>query len=816
MRSRSSIDLTERESGTRLNHPNYRRLLLGLTVAAIFLHLAFGQLDWESIQSAIRAAMPGPLLLACMLLVADFFTRIVRWWWMLRVFEPELPLYNCTRPFLVSLAVNNTVPFRAGDILRTVGFRSELRSPPMRVLGTLVVERLLDLLVLLTFFFIGLIGVVVNRFPPSFVSASIGLTTIFLASLLTLLLLPNQVQQGLRWAAHQPWLAKRDWSHRLESWLDQLFDALSLLRSPKLSLQLVALSLIAWMFEGGVFAAIAGSLQTDAAPLGPWFSLTLSTLATLIPSLPGYVGTFDYFAMLGLVSYGAAWKSAAIFALLVHLFLWVPVTLVGALFFITSHRQRTQVSPDGELTSPIVPVTTQRSDISTFPIKDFPEHPHVVVIGGGFTGLTAAYELTRRGMRVSVLEQSAEVGGLAGSFEVNGERLEKFYHHWFTNDEHVMQLVKELEAEDRVVYRATRTGMYYAKNFFRLSSPLDLLRFKPLSLVNRIRLGLLVVRARTVRKWQVLESLTAEEWLLKLCGRKTYQVVWEPLLRGKFGPFASEISAVWFWNKLKLRGGSRSKDGAEMLAYYRGGFAALAERIAAEVESRGGRIKTTTPVKGLIIENGHVVGVETPNGPIHADAVIATTALPIIADLVEPHVSRDYVHQLRSIEYLANVCLVLELDRSLSDTYWLNVNDPSFPFVGVIEHTNFEPVKTYAGRHIVYLSKYLPETDELYRMTGEQAMNYCIPHLQRMFPQFQQDWVQEYHVWRARYSQPIVVRHYSKLIPSRETPLGDFYIATMAQIYPEDRGTNYAIREGRKIGCMVASVLDRKKNNFEL
>ncbi|HEY9845037.1 MAG TPA: FAD-dependent oxidoreductase, partial [Candidatus Caenarcaniphilales bacterium] len=189
---------------------------------------------------------------------------------------------------------------------------------------------------------------------------------------------------------------------------------------------------------------------------------------------------------------------------------------------------------------------------------------------------------------------------------------------------------------------------------------------------------------------------------------------------------------------------------------------------------------------------------------------IATTALPVIADLVEPHASSEYVHQLRSIEYLANVCLVLELDRSLSDTYWLNVNDPSFPFVGVIEHTNFEPAETYGGRHIVYLSKYLPETEKLYQMTDKQVLDYCIPYLQRMFPKFKQSWIQRHHVWRARYSQPVVVRHYSKLIPAMETPLAGLYISTMAQIYPEDRGTNYAIREGRQVGRLLADVLEKK------
>ena len=437
----------------------------------------------------------------------------------------------------------------------------------------------------------------------------------------------------------------------------------------------------------------------------------------------------------------------------------------------------------------------------------FSDAPHVTVIGAGFGGLAAAWELVRHGVRVTVLEADTDVGGLAGSFDVNGERLEKFYHHWFTTDHHVTALVRELGVEDRVVYRQTRTGMYFAQQRYRLSTPSDVLRFTPLSLAGRVRLGLLALRARGVSDWRALESLTAEEWLVQLGGREVYRVVWEPLMRGKFGPYASEISAVWFWNKLKLRGGSRDARGAEVLAYFRGGFATLAVLLRDAVEAQGGAVLTSTPVTGLAVERGCVTGVVTPSGTIDTDAVIATPALPIIAELVEPHVPCAYSATLRRIEYLANLCVVLELDRSLSETYWLNVNDPRFPFVGVIEHTNFEPASTYGGRHLVYLSRYLPATDALYTLSDDAVLDYCVPHLQRMFPDFERAWVLRHHVWRARYAQPVVVRHYGERIPASCTPLRGFFLATMAQVYPEDRGTNYAIREGRRVARTVAEEL---------
>jgi protoporphyrinogen oxidase len=449
-------------------------------------------------------------------------------------------------------------------------------------------------------------------------------------------------------------------------------------------------------------------------------------------------------------------------------------------------------------------------------VKSETNRAHVVIVGGGFCGLAAGYELTKRGVRATVLEADEDIGGLAGSFRANGTRLEKFYHHWFTNDEHITSLVDELGTRDQVVFRPTRTGMYYANTFFRLSTPQDLLRFTPLSLINRIRLGLLALRVRRVEDWRSLESRTAAEWLQSMGGETVYRVVWEPLLRGKFGSAAEDISAVWFWNKLKLRGSSRGTKGEEQLAYYKGGFAALADAMADRIRAGGGQVLTRTPVDRLNVCDGRVTGVVARGTTIDADAVVATPALPIIADLVRPYVAADYVSSLRRIKYLANVCLVFELDRSLSDTYWLNVNDPGFPFVAVIEHTNFEPTSTYGGRHIAYLSKYLSETDPIYSMSNEEIVRFTLPHMKRMFPAFEPSWIQQHHVWRARYAQPIVERHFGSMIPDRRSPLAGLYIATMAQIYPEDRGTNYAVREGRRIGEFVSTEVSARSRPVQV
>ena len=431
------------------------------------------------------------------------------------------------------------------------------------------------------------------------------------------------------------------------------------------------------------------------------------------------------------------------------------------------------------------------------------ERDHVVVIGAGFTGLGVAYELARAGLPVIKLEMDNQIGGLAGSFKIGDQQLEKFYHHWFNNDKDVIELVRELGCDDQLVRSPARTGIYVNNVFLKLSSPLDVLRFTPLSFSARIRLGLSFLTARRIKDWKHLESLTAREWLLKQCGSDVYRIIWEPLLRGKLGVFSSEVSAAWFWNKLVLRGGSRNKMGKEELLYYRGGFGAFVETIANNIKSAGGVIQTGTEAKALVVEDGCIKGVQTINGVIDTRTVIATPSLPIIADLVRPYVSKEYVAGLKRIKYLANVCLVLEMSDSLSNIYWLNVTDPDFPFIGVIEHTNFQPMDSYGGRHIIYLSKYLQETDQLYQMNKDELFEFSLPHIKRMFPEFDISWVRRYHVHKARYAQPIVERYYSNLVPSNVTPLNGFYIATMSQIYPQDRGTNYAIREGRRIGQIV-------------
>jgi protoporphyrinogen oxidase len=434
----------------------------------------------------------------------------------------------------------------------------------------------------------------------------------------------------------------------------------------------------------------------------------------------------------------------------------------------------------------------------------------VVIVGGGFTGLAAAYELTKNGYKTQVIEMEREPGGLAGTFEFkDGVKLEKFYHHWFNNDLYVPKLVKELGMEENIITLPTKTGMYFNGRIWKLSTPLDVLKFKALSFSDRIRLGLLVFKVRQIKDWKSIEHLNIREWLEPLCGKTVFKVIWEPLIQSKFSIYAESVNAVWMWKKLVLRGSTRNERGGEELAYFKGGFGKLANALVDFIEKNGGEVKLGEKVIGANIDGNKVKSLKTLNGEIHAKQFLLTPSFPIIADIFKDEKNVEWIKKLQGVKYLGNICLVLRLKKSLSDTYWLNVNDPGFPFVGVIEHTNFDKPENYKDSHIVYLSRYLATEDPIWKYNDSEYLNYSIKHLKRMFLDFESSWIIESKVWRENYAQPIVEKNYSKYLPNNETPYINASIATMAQIYPEDRGTNYAIRDGRKIASLIINYLSR-------
>ena len=421
----------------------------------------------------------------------------------------------------------------------------------------------------------------------------------------------------------------------------------------------------------------------------------------------------------------------------------------------------------------------------------------VTVIGGGFSGLNLAYKLSKNhNLKVLLLEESDQLGGLASTFYYKGIKLEKFYHHWFTGDKAIMTLIDELGLSKRLMVKPSRTGVYYANSTYRLSTPIDLLKFKPLSFIARIRLGLGFIYAKFLKDSLKIESKTSEEWLIKVFGNEVFEKVWKPLLVGKFGEDYKSLSAVWMWKNLGLRGSSRSKDGRENLIYFDGSFDELINKIEEEIIKYGSDIIKECKINE-VIENNNMDLLEVKSDKnllIQTKKVIFTTAPEITESICNKAIDENTRNQLSRIEYLGNVCMILFLDKSLSDIYWLNVNDANFPFVGIIEHTNFDNTFVDNGYHVVYLSRYCRVEDKYFKMNDNELIKVCKDSLKEMFPDFSEDSIKDYVIWRSKHSQPFMEIGYKSLIPKNELLKDKIFQVSMANIYPEDRGTNQAVK----------------------
>lgn len=430
------------------------------------------------------------------------------------------------------------------------------------------------------------------------------------------------------------------------------------------------------------------------------------------------------------------------------------------------------------------------------------------IIGGGATGLAAGYRLSKNGHRVEIFERASFLGGQASTFEVGGVRLEKGYHHLFMSDHHMVDLITELGLGDRLRWINSKVGLYHGGRIWKFATPVDLLNFKPLSLLDRIRLGFVTLYLQKVKDWRKLEEITAKEWMEKYVGKNAYQVVWEPLLRGKFGEFYDQVSMAWLWNKLHLRVSSRSKPWSkEKLGYPIGSFGEVFDELGKHLIKKGSEVNISTGVRKILVENDRATGLdlELPGEYLETrnyDAIIATTPSYILSRLVPP-LRFDYQEKLINVNYLSAVLLILVLDRPLTQMYWLNIADRTIPFVGIIEQTNFIESSHYGGRHLIYLTNYPSKENPIYKKTGEELLAEYVPHLRKINSKFDSSWIQKYYHHKVDAAQPVIGVNYGQRIPDFRTPIRGLYLANTTQIYPEDRGTNYSIR----LGTQVADLL---------
>jgi protoporphyrinogen oxidase len=428
------------------------------------------------------------------------------------------------------------------------------------------------------------------------------------------------------------------------------------------------------------------------------------------------------------------------------------------------------------------------------------------VVGAGLTGLVAAYRLASAGWRVTVFERYPEAGGLVAAFEAGGERLECFYHHLFTTDTEYVALAQELGLGGEIEWLPSRMGIYSGGRLWDFGTPVSLLKFAPLPWLDKFRFGLSTLLLNRTADFTRFEHVTAREWILKNAGRRAYEAVWGPLLHQKFAEKADEVAMVWLWGKVFLRGRSRSATGmGERLGYMRGSFGRLVDALVARLRDAGARLEVANPVRRIMPSDG-AVEVRTRTGVERFATVLFTAAPSELVRAAGEHLPQDYRVRLGALPATAALCVVLEMSRSLSPYYWLNVADPEFPFGGLIEHTNYIPRERYGGRYLLYISKYLFPENPLWSARDDDVWATYAPFLKRINPEFDDSWVLARHHFKANYAQPVIPRNYRSFIPPFETPIPGLYHACMAQIYPEDRGQNYAVRSGNRA---AADLLER-------
>jgi protoporphyrinogen oxidase len=427
---------------------------------------------------------------------------------------------------------------------------------------------------------------------------------------------------------------------------------------------------------------------------------------------------------------------------------------------------------------------------------------NAAVIGGGVAGLTAAYELSKRGHKVTLYEAAPGLGGQAATFEVvEGAPVERFYHHLFTADLDMKSLIDEIGLEDRMLWISPKMGLFHKDQVHEFGTPKSLLAFPHLSLLAKARFGLATLFLMKFNRHQVFEGTSAWDWLRKVVGREAFDVVWGPMLRAKFSTFAADASMVWFWAKIALRGASRDS-GKEKLGYFNLSFQVLIDALRAKLEQQGVEIHTACPVEEVQpLPDGQLcVRVEGQQRPFDT-ALLALHNRDFLR--MVPSLPEDYRTQIGRIRYEAGSCLLLCLERSLSPIYWMNISDPDMPFTAIVQHTNFMPPERYGGKHVVYLSRYMAADDPLMALSKDELLANYLPHLKKINPAFEESWIRESWLFKDSQAQPIITVGYKTLQPAYTTPIKNLYLINTSQIYPEDRGTNYAVRMARQVVALM-------------
>lgn len=433
------------------------------------------------------------------------------------------------------------------------------------------------------------------------------------------------------------------------------------------------------------------------------------------------------------------------------------------------------------------------------------EKRHIIIIGGGIIGLASAYIAARAGHRVSIVEGSAQFGGLLNTFTVGGTPLEHYYHHFFTQDSELIWLLRELGIEQDLEFHETSMSVFHDKHLYAFNSASDLLRFKPIHFWDKIRFGLSSIYLWKIADWRKNEDVSALDWLSKWSGTTTVNTLWKPLLNLKFGPYADQVPLSWMIGRLRQRMNSRTK-GVEKLGYLRGSLQKLLDRLLTELRNMDVELIPNARVTSLNISNKQLLSLNTEKGVIAGDEFISTIPTPYLAPMLRQDAPK-LADSLEAIEYFGVICTVLELDRPLGDTYWINITDEKLPFGGLIEHTQLVSSNNYNNRHIVYLSRYFAKEEDIADMDEASILALMIPAVKQVYPAFDESWVQESSVFKTLTAATVCDLNFSQRVPDCKTLVRNLHLANMSHVYPDERSVSNSIRIAaaccKKVGIKV-------------
>tara|TARA_Y100001936_G_C16080983_1_gene677809 strand:+ start:272 stop:1606 length:1335 start_codon:yes stop_codon:yes gene_type:complete len=432
---------------------------------------------------------------------------------------------------------------------------------------------------------------------------------------------------------------------------------------------------------------------------------------------------------------------------------------------------------------------------------------NIAIIGAGAAGLSAAFYLSKEKYNITIFESAPFVGGQASTININGGLLERGYHHLFTNDYSIIQLMKDLNISNKMKWYPSKVGTYINGKTHPTTSPLDLLRFSPLPFRERIKLGLFSLKIKNIKNWRKLEQFTANEWLERNLGGESYHKFWKPLLRAKFGDYYDQIGMPWFWSKMQTRFASRKGKipvsflNKEVLGYPEGSFETIFDQMKIYFNQNNINLLLSTPVTKITPQEDSKIKLDYHENESRKsrnfDLVLSTTPSFIFSKLID--LPKIYLKKINSAHYIGALVMIIELQKKLTDHYWVNIVDENIPFLGLIEHTNMISKKLYGNKNLIYLTNYLDRNHKYFSLSNSEMLEVYLPHLKKFNKDFSEKWITNYHMNSLSAAQPIIGKNYSKNIPQHNTPIKNLFLANTTQIYPEDRGTNYSIRMGKEI-----------------